>query len=221
MSAEPLETAEVSWHGIAGDRRWAFVRDGLASSGFPWLTIRERPEMRAYTPSFSEPDRPDESVTVVRTPAGEELDVSDPTLATELGDGVRLIKQNRGIFDVAPLSLITSQSISAIGSLLGDELDPQRFRPNLLLDAAGDDAYPEDSWVGATLQAGEVVIRIDQRDKRCVAVNIDPETDQRDPAVLRSIAREREANLGVYCSVVRPGRMAVGEPVWRLGSAAA
>ena len=45
MAAEPLDEVEVSWHGLAGDRRWAFVRDGIVRSGFPWLTIRERPEM--------------------------------------------------------------------------------------------------------------------------------------------------------------------------------
>ena len=28
MAAERLENVEVSWHGLAGDRRWAFIRDG-------------------------------------------------------------------------------------------------------------------------------------------------------------------------------------------------
>jgi hypothetical protein len=35
MAAEPLDEAEVSWHGVAGDRRWAFIRDGQVRSGFP------------------------------------------------------------------------------------------------------------------------------------------------------------------------------------------
>jgi uncharacterized protein len=42
MAGEALVAAEVSWHGLAGDRRWAFVRDGVVRSGFPWLTLRER-----------------------------------------------------------------------------------------------------------------------------------------------------------------------------------
>ena len=50
MAAEELDGAEVSWHGLAGDRRWAFVRDGQVRSGFPWLTMRERPEMARYRP---------------------------------------------------------------------------------------------------------------------------------------------------------------------------
>src|SRR4051812_37152174 len=78
MGAEELEAADVSWHGIAGDRRWAFVREGLERSGFPWLTIRERAEMWHYRPSFADPGRPNESKTLVHTPSGEELDVVDP-----------------------------------------------------------------------------------------------------------------------------------------------
>ena len=54
MGAEALERADVSWHGVAGDRRWAFVREGLERSGFPWLTIRENAEMGNYRTSFAE-----------------------------------------------------------------------------------------------------------------------------------------------------------------------
>lgn len=95
MGAESLDAVDVSWHGLAGDRRWGFVRGGMVRSGFPWLTIRERPDMGHYQPSFAEPDRPDASLTRVRTPAGRELDVVDPALAAELGPGVRVIKQDR------------------------------------------------------------------------------------------------------------------------------
>ncbi|MEA2432450.1 MAG: uncharacterized protein QOI19_2923, partial [Thermoleophilaceae bacterium] len=63
MAAEELDEVEVSWHGLAGDRRWAFVRDGLERSGFPWFTIRERSDMWQYRPSFLDPGNPDRSPT--------------------------------------------------------------------------------------------------------------------------------------------------------------
>jgi uncharacterized protein YcbX len=135
MAAERLEEIEVSWHGLAGDRRWAFVRSGLERSGFPWMTIRERAEMGRYRPSFADPSRPDASHPGAH-PAGDELEVVDPALAAELGDGVRVIKQDRGVFDAMPLSLVTTQSIAALGALVGAELDVRRFRPNLLVEAA-------------------------------------------------------------------------------------
>jgi len=213
MAAEALDEVEVSWHGLAGDRRWAFVRAGIPRSGFPWLTIRERSDMGRYRPSFLDPTRPDASRTVVRTPAGAELDVIDPALAAELGDGVRVIKQNRGVFDAMPLSLVSTQTLAALGERAGRELDPLRFRPNLLVTAAGAAPFQEEAWVGAVLRIGGMRMRVDQRDERCVIVNVDPVTTERDPAVLRMLARERETCTGVYGSIVEPGRVAVGDPV--------
>jgi uncharacterized protein len=212
MRAEDLDGVEVSWHGLAGDRRWAFIRDGQVRSGFPWLTIRERPELAHYRPRLAEPDRPNASPTLVRTPCGDELDVADPALAAELGPGVRVIKQDRGVFDTMPLSLLTTQTLAGLGRLVGTDLAVARFRPNLLVEASGRH-FPEDAWVGQVLRIGGLRMRVDQRDKRCVVVTIDPVTLRRDPAILRAIARERDARLGVYGSTVEPGRVAVGDPV--------
>ena len=213
MAAEALEEAEVSWHGIAGDRRWAFIREGLERSNFPWLTIRERADLRDYRPSFVEPGRPDASATMVHTPGEKSLDVADPALAGELGEGVRVIKQNRGVFDASPLSLISTRSVAGIGASLGTDLEVQRFRPNLLVEATGGSAFPEDEWVGSVLRIGGMKMRVDQRDERCVMVNVDPSSGERDPTILRAIAQERQACLGVYGSTVEPGRVAVGDAV--------
>jgi uncharacterized protein YcbX len=212
MAPEELDSVEVSWHGLAGDRRWAFIRAGQVRSGFPWLTIREHPELAHYRPRFTEPDRPNASPTLVRTPAGGELDVADPALAAELGPGVRVIRQDRGVFDTMPLSLLTTQTLAGLGRLVGTGLAAGRFRPNLLVDAPGRD-FPEDAWVGRVLRVGGLRMRVDLRDKRCVMVTIDPVTLLREPAVLRAIARERDTRLGVYGSAVAPGRVAVGDPV--------
>src|SRR3954452_22039930 len=139
MAAESLDAVDVSWHGLAGDRRYAFVRAGLERSGFPWLTIRERSDMWHYVPRF------DGDRTLVRTPSGSEFDVTDPALAAELGHGARVIKQNRGVFDTMPLSLLSTGSVEG----LRDGLDPRRFRPNILLGGAGDD-----DLVGQVLRIG-------------------------------------------------------------------
>ena len=213
MAAERLDEAEVSWHGLAGDRRWAFVRDGQVRSGFPWLTIRERPDMARYQPRFAEPDSPDGSLTLVRTPSGGELDAADPALAAELGPGVRVIKQARGVFDTMPLSLLTTQALAGLGRLAGAVLAAERFRPNLLVEATSGPGFPEDTWVGRVLRVGSMRMRVDQRDQRCVMVTIDPVTLARNPAILRAIAQERDARFGVYGSTVAPGRVAVGDPV--------
>lgn len=215
MAAEALGEVDVSWHGFAGDRRWAFIRNDVVGSGFPWLTLRERADLSHYVASFVDPARPDKSPTLVKTPSGATFDVTDPVLHAELApDGVRVIRQDRGVFDTFPLSLISTGTIARLGETVGFRLDVKRFRPNILVEA--DDAAPfaEDDWVGRVLRIGGMRLRVDKRDGRCVVITIDPMTTQRDPAILRTVARDRQGCLGVYASTVEPGRIAVGDPVF-------
>jgi uncharacterized protein YcbX len=213
MAAEALQSIAVGWHGLDGDRRWAFVREGMERSGFPWLTLRENPRMWSYQPRLTDPARPDACVTVVRTPAGVELEVTDPALAAELGQGARVIRQSRGSFDAFPLSLITTQTVQALGDAVGTALEPRRFRPNLLVDAAGGAPFSEDGWVGAELVIGELRMRVDKRDGRCVVINLDPASLEQNREVLRTVARQRAGCLGVYGSTVQPGRVSMGDRV--------
>ena len=215
MAGEALAAAEVSWHGLAGDRRWAFVRNDAAQSGFPWLTIRERNDMNRYCPSFVDVERPDRSRVKVRTPSGSDFDVADPALAAELcPDGVRAIKQDRGIFDTFPLSLISTRTIAALGASVGQDLDVRRFRPNLLIETTDGAAFAEDAWVGCILRIGGLRMRVDKRDGRCAVITIDPETAQRNTTILRTVARDRQGCLGVYATTVEPGRVALDDYVW-------
>jgi MOSC domain-containing protein len=212
MAAEPLDSVALGWHGLEGDRRWAFVRPGLERSDFPWLTIRELADMADHRPRFADPARPDASPTIVRTPAGEELDVADPRLAAALGEGVRVIKQNRGVFDTAPISLISTATVQAMSHAADVAPDPRRFRPNVVVDA-GEEPFAEDAWVGRVLRIAGAALRIDRRDQRCVMVDVDPDTLDRRPGVLRTIVERRDGCLGVYATPVAPGRIAVGDAV--------
>jgi uncharacterized protein YcbX len=115
-----------------------------------------------------------------------------------------VIKQDRGVFDTMPLSLLTTASLAG----LREGLDPRRFRPNILVEGAG-----EDDCVGRVLTIGGMRMRVDQPDERCVVVNVDPETTERDASILREIAQSRGSRFGVYGSVVTPGRVAVGDAV--------
>ncbi len=214
MAGEALTEVDVSWHGLVGDRRWAFIRNGVAQSGFPWLTLRERSDMSHYQPSFVEPARPDKSPMVVRTPAGVVFDIEDSALAAELyASGVRLIKQDRGVFDTFPLSLITTQTIARLSETVGAQLEVQRFRPNILVEAVDGGDFPEDGWLGCVLRIGAMRMRVDKRDGRCVVITIDPLTTERNPVILRAVASDRQGCLGVYGSTVEPGCVALNDPV--------
>ncbi len=67
--------------------------------------------------------------------------------------------------------------------------------------------------MGQVLRVGGVSMRIDKRDKRCIMVNVDPVTSERNPSVLRAIAENRASRLGVYASTVTQGRIVVGDSV--------
>ena len=217
MSAEPLEAAELDWYGVLGDRRYGFVQE-TNPGAFPWLTIREVPAMTRYIARCSD-DAERDAPTVV-TPDGRELAVTDAALADELahahGKPIRLVRTFRGLFDCFPVSLLSAQTVGELGDLAARALQPLRFRPTIVVDAA-DGAFAEDAWVGRTLQfgAGDDTprVRIDVRDQRCMVINVDHVTAERDPAVLRAAAQHRDACVGVYGSVERPGVLRAGASV--------
>jgi uncharacterized protein YcbX len=213
MAAEALASAQVSWDGVAGDRRWAFLRAGAERNGFPWHTIRECPQMWRYVPRLVDSARPDKSEIDVQTPGGATFRVHDPALAAELGSGVRVVRLDRGTFDAMPLSIITTRTVSALCELTQVPSNELRFRPNVVITATDDRSFVEDEWVGSVLQIGDAVVRVDVRNTRCVIVNVDPEAGRPDASLLKVIGRQRRARAGVYGTIVRPGLVRVDDPV--------
>jgi len=96
---------------------------------------------------------------------------------------------------------------------VGFELEQRRFRPNIVVDCPGPSRFPEDDWIGMTVRLGAVRMRIDRRDKRCIVTNVDPDTAEQNPVVLRTITALRQQCLGVYGSTVDPGPISIGDPV--------
>ena len=160
-----------------------------ARSSFPWLTIRERPELSHFRTWFTEPGGPTTRRRRCGPPRARSSTSPTARAGRALGPGVRVIKQNRGVPDIDPLSLIDDRDDRQRCRPGRQALDSRRFRPNLVIEPIGDEPFPEDGWVGSVLRIGDLRMRIDQRDKRCVMINIDPDTDERDAAVLRTSRR--------------------------------
>ncbi|PYS58249.1 MAG: hypothetical protein DMF76_19840 [Acidobacteria bacterium] len=51
------------------------------------------------------------------------------------------------------------------------------------------------------------------KDERCVMVNLDPDTAERDAEVMKTVVRMNENYAGVYGTVVRAGELRVGQVV--------
>jgi uncharacterized protein len=220
MRGEALERAWTTWHGIEGDRRYAFVRE-RDRSGFPWLTARDVPQLVRYIPSFTDPADPQRSAVRVRTPDGRDLEVESEELLAEITggarDGIYLMHLRRGAVDAAPVSLISTQTVHAIGEAACQELEPRRFRMNVVVETFGGSPGEEDAWLGGTLtfgaRADSLRLQARRRDERCMMINLDPETAVQQPAVLRTVVRERDECAGIYSWPEAPGGIEVGDVV--------
>lgn len=221
MAGIATESAVLGWYGLGGDRRFAFRRTH-DDSGFPFLTASRLPSLILYRP-FGLDDRLDEPLpTHVRTPAGDSFELRRPELATELterfGSGVELMNLRHGIFDETPLSVITLATIEGIGRAAGTDLDRRRFRANIVLETASVEPFHEDAWVGRMLLVGDgdarPMVSVTMRDERCMMINLDPETAAQDARIMKAVVGLNGNNAGVYATVVRPGTIRVGDPVY-------
>jgi uncharacterized protein len=217
MGSERLATANLGWHGIEGDRRFA-LRRTQDHSGFPWLTASKLPELVLFAPQrCDDGDLP----THVRTPDGKDMPIFGEELAADVarryGAPVEMMQMKHGIFDDATISVIASDTIREIGRLAGQNLDVRRFRPNVVVRLLRSVPFQEDEWLGGVLSFGKEdaapAVTVTMRDLRCSMVNLDPDTARPAPEVMKAIVRANENNAGIYGTVTRVGRLAVGQKV--------
>jgi uncharacterized protein YcbX len=220
MAGIATESALLGWHGLNGDRRFAFRRLG-DNGGFPWLSASRYPELLLYHP-FGLDESSDEPLpTHVRTPAGMEVELCSAELRSEIaescGISVELMRLKHGIFDEAPVSVISLETIAGIGRTTGVDLDRRRFRANIVLETRNAEPFLEDGWVGGTLRFGDrepmPAVSVTMRDLRCMMINLDPDTSKQDARVMKAVVGLNANNAGVYGTVVRPGTIHVGQTV--------
>ncbi len=220
MAGERVEAANLGWHGIDGDRRLA-LRRTQERSGFPWLSASRLPELLRFTPLRQEDGAPGDLPTHVRTPEGQEMAVFGEELAAEIerrhGAPVQMMHLRAGIFDEASVSVIATDTIREIGRLAGIDPDVRRFRPNIVVRLPRPGPFQEDAWVGGVLWFGEPgegpCVSVTMRDERCSMVTFDPDSGRSAPEVLKSIVRTNQNNAGIYGTVLRTGRLGVGQSV--------
>jgi hypothetical protein len=118
-------------------------------------------------------------------------------------------------FDAFPLHCLTTASLDELRRRNpAAEFDRRRFRPNLLIRTDDDvKGLAEIDWCGRELRAGGVSIKLEMPTVRCVMTTQAQPGLPKDPSVLRTIVRDANQNLGVYGSVVSPGRVGVGDRV--------
>ncbi len=220
MAGVQLESVGLGFHGLNGDRRFAFRR--LADqSGFPWLTASRLPELLLYKP-MGEAAVDKDLPTHVRTPDGAELELTSEGLRNEIaqrhGSPVEMMQLKHGIFDDAAVSLINMATVREVEREAERRLDILRFRPNIVIESDGAEPFAEDQWVGKTLSFGTddqaAAVSVTMRDLRCVMINLDPETAEADSSVMKAAIRLNANYAGAYATVIRPGGLRVGQNVY-------
>jgi len=136
-------------------------------------------------------------------------------LVTTLNGAPRLVRAQDGHFMDKPdnvLSLINLATVRSLEKQWGFEIDPLRFRANVYIDGA--QPWEEFDWIGRDIVLGDALFRVDRRNGRCGATNVNPASGRRDldiPGSLRAAFGHKD--LGVYLVTRKTGEVSIGAPV--------
>jgi GntR family transcriptional regulator / MocR family aminotransferase len=136
-------------------------------------------------------------------------------LAPTLPAPPRLVRAGGGHFMDKPdnvLSLINLATVRSLEEQWGFEINPLRFRANIYIDGAR--PWEEFEWTGSDICIGDARFRVDRRNGRCGATNVNPDNGRRDldiPGSLRAAFGHKD--LGVYLVTREGGKVAIGDPV--------
>jgi GntR family transcriptional regulator/MocR family aminotransferase len=126
-----------------------------------------------------------------------------------------LVRSRDGHFMDKPdnvISLINLATVRSLEEQWGIKIDPLRFRANFYIDGAR--PWEEFDWVGSDIRIGEGVFRVDRRNGRCGATNVNPQTGRRDldlPGSLRAAFGHKE--FGIYLIAREGGNVSVGDSI--------
>ena len=224
MQGEQLDRVDVMANGLTGDRAFALF-DTVTGYG---LTARRVPELLFASARYR-----DGGVEIV-LPGGQ-IATDDVALSAWLGRPVVLRPADAEVtrtYEV-PLDVDTEAEdswvtwngprgafhdstrarVSLVSTGTLDHWDARRFRANVVLDGAGEDAL-----VGTEVLLGTAVLTVQKQIDRCVMVTRpQPGGVARDLDVLKAINHERRGFLAVGALVETPGVVQIGDRVERRG----
>jgi uncharacterized protein YcbX len=242
LSAEPMERLELSEaDGLPWDREYAVALGTTRfdpehpeplDKGF-FLMLRNNEELAALTTRL-------DSETRVLTISRDGAMLLSADLATEEGraavenflvdllgpatKGRPRVVEGRGhkFTDASvmspvmmrAISVINMASVQALEQAIGRPVHPLRFRGNIYLEGLA--PWEELDWVDRDVTIGGVSFRGLARTPRCGAVNVNPETAERDANLPKAIMRHfGHVDLGVYLQTLGDGGVALGDQVER------
>lgn len=115
----------------------------------------------------------------------------------------------------APVSLVTSSSLSWLASAAGAPVDGARFRATFEVDTSDLPPFVEEGWVGRRLRLGSAEVLVRSLIPRCAVIDLDPASGVADLPLLKALARARDGatGFGVDAVVTVPGSVHEGDEV--------
>lgn len=108
------------------------------------------------------------------------------------------------------ISLLSQATLDELTEKAGTPIDVRRFRPNILLE--GIPAWAEFELIGKQFQLGNARIEVAARIGRCVNIEVNPETGDRDISLLSLLQQEfGHAQTGVLAKVLSNGNVKIGD----------
>jgi uncharacterized protein YcbX len=108
------------------------------------------------------------------------------------------------------ISIISQATVDEISRYMGAEVDIRRFRPNIVVDGVA--PWSEFDWVGKELYLGESRILVSARIGRCVNIEVNPETGDRDLPLCRLLTEQfGHLQTGVVGEVISGGYIQIGD----------
>lgn len=148
----------------------------------------------------------------------------DAALSELVGRPVALARVLRpgAVVYADPVVLLTTSTLRELARRTGGEVDDERFRSLVLVGTGDAPPFVEDDWHGRALDVGGARLEVTGGVARCAVVQRTPGTGERaTDDLLGALALDRvvegpggrEVVLGVGARVLRPGPVAVGDPV--------
>ena len=108
--------------------------------------------------------------------------------------------------------IVNLASLRELERAMGRQLDPLRFRPNIVVD--GVPAWAEFDWIEKSIVIGPVHLSAFKRTQRCAATNVDPATGARDADVPAALQRRwGHTDFGIYAHVDSAGEVREGDDI--------
>jgi len=226
-----LQSANLLERGFEYDRRWMLVDANgvfLTQREFPILALFSTQigvnhilvKSKLSGDKVSVPLIPEgkEEIMVTvwddKVPAVEvSLEVST-WFSNEIGKAIRLVympdnserlidanyANNSEIVSFAdgyPVLVANTTSLYELNSRLNQSVTIDRFRPNIVV--AGERPFEEDDWKSITI--GTIQLSLVKKCARCVMVNINPNTAEKETSVLSVLASFRKKNNSVFFGI--------------------